>query len=68
MKRRTTRGKITKAKAAGTKIGREAFATITAVEGMELTPAMKRRAAEFDHKGLSAEERVRAVIAAHRKG
>jgi ribosomal protein L18 len=68
MKRHTTRGKTTKAKATGTKIGREAFATITAVEGLELTPAMKRRAAEFDRKGLSTEERVRAVIAVHRKG
>jgi len=68
MKRRTTRGKATKAKAIGTKIGREAFATITAVEGMEATQAMKRRVAEFDRKGLSAEERVRAVIAVYRKG
>jgi hypothetical protein len=62
------RGKTKKAKAIGTKIGRDAFATISAVEGMQLTPAMKRRAAEFDRKGLSTEERVRAVIAVQRKG
>jgi len=49
-------------------VGRKAFAKISAVEGIRLTPEMKRRAAEFDRKGLSPEERRRAIIAAHRKG
>jgi hypothetical protein len=58
----------TSGKAAANTIGRKAFAKISAVEGIHLTPAMKRRAAEFDRKGLSAEERVRAIVATHRKG
>jgi hypothetical protein len=49
-------------------IGRERFAKISAVEGIALTPAMKRRAAKFDRKKLSPEERVRAIVAIHRKG
>jgi hypothetical protein len=48
-------------------IGRERFAAISAVEGIKLTPEMERRAAELDRKGLSAEERIRAIVAAHRK-
>ena len=57
-----------KGKPAGTRIGRQAFAAISAVEGIRLTPEMKRRAAEFDRKGLTTAERVRAVVAVHRKG
>jgi hypothetical protein len=49
-------------------IGRERFAKISAVEGIELTAAMKRRAAEFDRKNLTPEQRIRAIVAAHRKG
>jgi hypothetical protein len=49
-------------------IGRERFAAISAVEGIKLTPEMKRRAAELDRKGLKPEERIRAIVAAHRKG
>ena len=52
----------------GTRIGRKAFAAISAAEGIRLTPEMKRRAAEFDRKGLTAPERVRAIVAIHRKG
>jgi hypothetical protein len=49
-------------------IGHEAFARISAVEGIKLSPAMKRRAAKFDKQGLSPAERRRAIIRAHRKG
>jgi hypothetical protein len=52
----------------GTRIGRQAFAAISAVEGIRLTAEMKRRTAEFDRKGLSTAERVRAIVAIHRKG
>lgn len=52
----------------GTVIGRERFAKISAVEGIELTLPMKRRAAEFDRRRLSPEQRIRAIVAAHRKG
>jgi hypothetical protein len=48
-------------------LGRQRFARISAVEGIELSPAAKRRAAEFDRLGLSPHERVRAIVAAHRK-
>jgi hypothetical protein len=54
--------------AKGERIGRQAFAAISAVEGIRLTSEMKQRAAEFDHKGRSGEERRRAIIRAHRKG
>jgi hypothetical protein len=53
---------------AGMTIGRKRFAAISAVEGIKLTPEMERRAAELDRKGLTPEERIRAIVAAHRKG
>ena len=64
------RGSPTRRKAAssGMTLGRDGFARISAVEGISLTPAMKRRAAEFDRRGLSPEERIRAIVAVHRKG
>jgi hypothetical protein len=49
-------------------IGRERFAAISAVEGIKLTPDMNRRVAELDRKGLKAEDRIRAIVDAHRKG
>ena len=49
-------------------IGRERFAAISAVEGIRLTPEMERRAAEFERRGLTPEERIRAIVDAHRKG
>lgn len=49
-------------------LGRRRFAKISAVEGIELSPAAKKRAAEFDRLGLSPEERVRRIVAVHRKG
>jgi hypothetical protein len=52
----------------GMTIGRKRFAAISAVEGIKLTPEMERRATELDRKGLTPEERIRAIVAAHRKG
>ena len=49
-------------------IGRERFAKISAVEGIELTDAMKKRAEDKLTKGLSAEEYRRTIIGSHRKG
>jgi hypothetical protein len=57
-----------KGKPVRTRIGRQAFAAISAVEGIELSPAAKKRAAEFDRLGLSPEERIRRIVAIHRKG
>jgi hypothetical protein len=54
--------------ASGVALGRERFAKISAVEGIEMTPRMKKRAAEFDRRGLSAEERRRSIVRTYRKG
>jgi hypothetical protein len=59
---------VAQAKPVGMRIGRSAFAAISAVEGIRLTSEMKRRTAEYDRKGLTTAERVRAIVAIHRKG
>ena len=46
----------------GYRIGRSDFAKISAVEGIELTPAMDADFRDFDRKGLPPEER-RVIIA-----
>jgi hypothetical protein len=38
------------------------------VEGIKLTPAMKKRFAEFDRKGLSPAERRREIIKVYSRG
>lgn len=48
-------------------VGAAGFAKISAVEGIRLKPAMKKRALEADRKGLSAEETRRAIIRSYRK-
>jgi hypothetical protein len=48
-------------------IGAAGFAKISAVEGIRLKPAMKKRAAEAGSKGLSAEETRKAIIRSYRK-
>uniref|UniRef100_Q07TS7 Uncharacterized protein n=1 Tax=Rhodopseudomonas palustris (strain BisA53) TaxID=316055 RepID=Q07TS7_RHOP5 len=48
-------------------IGRDRFEQISAVEGIKVTAAMKKREAEFDRDGLTAEQRRRSIIDAHRK-
>ena len=52
----------------GAVIGRDRFAKISAVEGVELTRDARKRAAGFDRRGLSAEERISAIVASYRKG
>jgi hypothetical protein len=52
---------------AGFVLGRERFAKISAVEGIELSGAMKKRIRDSDRKDLSAEARREAIIRAHRK-
>jgi hypothetical protein len=64
-----------KAKRAGAKakkkggfvIGRNTFGKISAVEGIRLTPAMKKRAAAAERKGLSAEEYRQTIARSYRK-
>ena len=52
---------------AGFVLGRERFAKIGTVEGIELSGAMKKRIRDSDRKGLSAEARREAIIRAHSK-
>jgi hypothetical protein len=68
MKKNGSHSKRARATVAGVVIGRARFAKISAVEGIALTDEMKRRAAEFDRRGMPADERRRAIIDAHRKG
>jgi hypothetical protein len=49
-------------------IGRDGFGKISAVEGIEMTAAMKKRASDARAKGLTAEEYRRTIIGSHRKG
>jgi hypothetical protein len=49
-------------------VGAAAFAKISAVEGIRLSPAAKNRAAEARSKGLTPEETRRAIIRNYRKG
>jgi hypothetical protein len=48
-------------------LGQAGFAKISAVEGIRLSPAMKKRAAEARSKGLSPDEYRQVIVRAHRK-
>ena len=48
-------------------IGAAAYSKISAVEGIRLTPAMKKRAIDARAKGLSAEEFRQTIIRSYRK-
>jgi hypothetical protein len=48
-------------------IGHAGFTKISAVEGIQLKPAMKKRAAEAHSKGLSAEEYRKVIVRTYRK-
>jgi len=52
----------------GMVLGHQRFAKISAVEGIELTASMRKRAAEFDRRGMAAAERRRSIIRAYSKG
>lgn len=47
-------------------VGRAAFEKISAVEGIRPTEASRARAIEGDRRGLTAEQRRREIISAHR--
>jgi len=49
-------------------LGSDSFAKISAVEGIGLTDAMRKRASEARAKGLTAEEYRSTIIRSHRKG
>ena len=48
-------------------LGRSVFAKISAVEGIRLSPASESMFAEFDRKGLSPEQRRKALLEKHAK-
>lgn len=48
-------------------IGHARFSKISAVEGIELTPATKTRKAQLDSTEASAAERREAIIKAHKR-
>jgi hypothetical protein len=48
-------------------LGRERFAKISAVEGVTLTPAMRKRIDDFDRLGLSPAERRREILKVYRE-
>jgi hypothetical protein len=54
-------------KAGGFVVGRARFAKISAVEGIELSQVMEKRASEADRKGLTAEEYRRTIGSSHCK-
>jgi hypothetical protein len=57
-RRRPTAGKV---------LGREWGEKISAVEGIKLSSAARKRASEFERLDLSPAERRKAIIDAHRK-
>jgi hypothetical protein len=63
-KQKTATGKSGKT---GFVVGRAGFMKISAVEGIQLKPAMKKRAAEASSKGLSAEEYRKVIVRTYRK-
>jgi hypothetical protein len=66
MKNRDSAGKRREG-ARGVAVGRERFGKISAVEGVVLSRAAKKRAAEFDRLGLAPEERIRRIVEVHRR-
>lgn len=64
-KQRKTTAKSSKVN--GIVIGRARFARISAVEGIQLTQVMEKRASEADRKGLTAEEYRRTIVRSYRK-
>lgn len=51
----------------GFTLGRAAFARISAVEGIRLTPEMENDLNTYDRRGLSAAERRKAIFAKYGK-
>ncbi len=68
MKKRSSQPSRRRTPTSGGVLGHGWFETISAVEGIKLSPRAKKRAVEFDRQGLSHEERRRAIFRAYRKG
>jgi hypothetical protein len=68
MKKRKPTPKVGRAAKGGMMLGRDRFTKISSVEGIFLTQEMKKRSADFDRKGLSAEERRASILRVYGKG
>ncbi|HZR77918.1 MAG TPA: hypothetical protein VFA58_01845 [Chthoniobacterales bacterium] len=66
-KRSAPKGKIIRKPTGRVVIGAHRFAKISAVEGVVLTRDMLTRSAEFERKGMSADERRRTIMRIYRK-
>jgi hypothetical protein len=65
MKRRSSRSQRPSSR--GLTLGPKWGEKINAIEGIKLTPAAEKRAADFDRRGLSPAERRREILRAHRQ-
>lgn len=61
----TDRRRKARGASAGHVIGAAAFAAISAVEGLKLSPAARRRIAVFQRKRMTPDERRAAVLKAY---
>ncbi|WP_339833279.1 hypothetical protein [uncultured Parvibaculum sp.] len=59
--------KSSKRPAKGFTLGRQGFAKISEIEGIKMSRAMAAEFREFDRKGLSPEERRKAIAAKYGK-
>jgi hypothetical protein len=59
--------KVNRKQKAEVVIGARRFAKISAVKGIVLTHEMQTRAAEFNRKGMSADERRQSIMRVYRK-
>ncbi|MDR3526079.1 MAG: hypothetical protein P4L57_02295 [Rhizomicrobium sp.] len=62
-----TSTKAPKQRTSGFTLGRLAFAQISAVEGIRLTPEMETDLLQYDQKGLSVSERHTAILEKYAK-
>ena len=62
-----TRTHSPKQRTPGFTLGRLAFAQISAVEGIRLTPEMEQDLREYDRKGFSASKRRTAIFEKYAK-
>lgn len=63
----TTRNRKPNSPAKGVTLGRARFAKISAVEGIAISPAARKRAEEAERLGLSGAERRRRIMRAYGK-
>jgi len=68
MKKRASTSRRRRAAKGVLMLGRERFAKISSVEGIELTADMRARATEFDRLGMAPAKRRHAIIRAYSKG